>query len=84
MPYRQRFYVARRVYDRRAIRKVEPVSERGVVRFYNDPADAHDDADRRGGMASGFVVLAVCIGADGRTTEPIALFAGSPVPVAHR
>jgi hypothetical protein len=78
IPYRQRFYVARRTADGNAVRAVEPVEERGVVRFYNDPAEAHDDADRRGGVAAGFVVLAVFIGADGYPSEPSMQFTRGP------
>jgi hypothetical protein len=84
MPYRQRFYVACRSRDPDAARRVKPVEERGAVRFYNDPIDAHHDADRRGGRAAGFVVLAVFIGADGRPCTPRLEFAGQAARMSRR
>jgi len=84
MPYQLRFYVASRARRPDADRPVEAVEERGVVRFYNDAMDAHADADRRGGRAAGFVVLAVFIGADGRPHTPRIEFAGRAARMSRR
>jgi hypothetical protein len=75
-PHRLAFYVARRSTDPDSALPVEAVGNRGAVRFYNDPMDAHADADRRGGRSSGFVVLAVFVGDDGNPTTPRINLAG--------
>lgn len=75
-PHRLAFYVARRSTDPDSALPVEAVGNRGAVRFYNDPMDAHADADRRGGRSGGFVVLAVFIADDGNPITPRLTLAG--------
>lgn len=84
VPPRLRFYVARRSSDPDAARPVDAVEERGAVRFYDDAMDAHADADRRGGRAAGYVVLAVFIGADGLPHSPRIEFAGRAARMSPR
>jgi hypothetical protein len=79
-PHRLAFYVARRSPDPNSAPPVEAVGNRGSVRFYNDPMDAHSDADRRGGRSAGFVVLAVFIGDDGNPTTPRINLTGRAAP----
>ncbi len=84
VPSRLRFYVARRSSNPNSARPVDAVGDRGAVRFYDDPTHAHDDADRRGGRAAGFVVLAVFIGADGNPNVPRIEFAGQAAQMSPR
>ena len=84
VPSRLRFYVARCSSNPNSARPVDAVGDRGAVRFYDDPTHAHDDADRRGGRAAGFVVLALFIGADGNPNVPRIEFAGQAAQMSPR